>query len=113
MEATVNAADVDAVVIATPIDLRRIMKIKKPCVRVRYELQEMSIFIITASSRFWTVPAGLPSMVEKAVEVQMPALALTDHGNLFGQSNSIRGAARQEWCRSSAARPMSRRGAVR
>lgn len=41
MEATVNAADVDAVVIATPIDLRRIMKIKKPCVRVRYELQEI------------------------------------------------------------------------
>ena len=41
MEATINAADVDAVVIATPIDLRRIMKIKKPCVRVRYELQEI------------------------------------------------------------------------
>lgn len=41
MEATVNAADVDTVVIATPIDLRRIMKIKKPCVRVRYELQEI------------------------------------------------------------------------
>ncbi len=41
MEATINAAEVDAVVIATPIDLRRIMKIKKPCVRVRYELQEI------------------------------------------------------------------------
>ncbi|HWO56005.1 MAG TPA: cyclic 2,3-diphosphoglycerate synthase [bacterium] len=41
MEATINAADVDAVVIATPIDLRRIMKIRKPCVRVRYELQEI------------------------------------------------------------------------
>jgi len=41
MEATINAADVDAVVIATPIDLRRIMKIKKPSVRVRYELQEI------------------------------------------------------------------------
>lgn len=41
MEATVNAADVDTIVIATPIDLRRIMKIKKPCVRVRYELQEI------------------------------------------------------------------------
>ncbi len=41
MEATINAAQVDAVVIATPIDLRRIMKIKKPCVRVRYELQEI------------------------------------------------------------------------
>jgi predicted GTPase len=41
LAATINAADVDAVVIATPIDLRRIMKIKKPSVRVRYELQEI------------------------------------------------------------------------
>lgn len=41
LAATINAADVDAVVIATPIDLRRIMTIKKPSVRVRYELQEI------------------------------------------------------------------------
>jgi predicted GTPase len=41
LAATINAADVDAVVIATPIDLRRLMKIKKPSVRVRYELQEI------------------------------------------------------------------------
>ncbi len=39
--ATINAADVDTVIIATPIDLRRLMKIKKPTVRVRYELQEI------------------------------------------------------------------------
>ena len=41
MEATINAALVDAVIVATPIDLRRVMKIKKPTVRVRYELQEI------------------------------------------------------------------------
>ncbi len=41
LEATINASDVDLVVIGTPIDLSRIMKIKKPYQRVRYELQEI------------------------------------------------------------------------
>ncbi|MFO7587351.1 MAG: cyclic 2,3-diphosphoglycerate synthase [Gemmatimonadota bacterium] len=38
---TIAAADVDAVVIGTPIDLRRLIEIDKPSVRVRYELQEI------------------------------------------------------------------------
>lgn len=41
LERTINAVDCDAVVIGTPIDLSRIVKIKKPTVRVRYELQEI------------------------------------------------------------------------
>ena len=41
LEATINASDVDLVVIGTPIDLTRIMKINKPAQRVRYELQEI------------------------------------------------------------------------
>lgn len=41
LQATINASDADSVVIATPIDLRRLVKIKKPCTRVRYELQEI------------------------------------------------------------------------
>ena len=41
LEKTINASDVDVVVIATPIDLRRIVKINKPCVRVTYDLQEI------------------------------------------------------------------------
>ena len=41
MEATINNADCDAVVIATPIDLNRIVKIKKPNTRVYYNLQEI------------------------------------------------------------------------
>jgi predicted GTPase len=41
LEATINNSDVDMVVIATPIDLNRIMRIKKPSQRVRYELQEI------------------------------------------------------------------------
>jgi predicted GTPase len=41
MEATVNAVDCDAVVVGTPIDLARIMKIQKPNTRVFYDLQEI------------------------------------------------------------------------
>ena len=41
LEATINASDVDLVVIGTPIDLTRIIKINKPFQRVRYELQEI------------------------------------------------------------------------
>ncbi|MEZ4388325.1 MAG: cyclic 2,3-diphosphoglycerate synthase [Candidatus Krumholzibacteriia bacterium] len=41
LEATINAVDCDAVVIGTPIDLNRIIKIKHPTVRVGYELQEI------------------------------------------------------------------------
>ena len=41
LEATINQADVDMVIIGTPIDLKRIIKINKPAQRVRYELQEI------------------------------------------------------------------------
>lgn len=41
LEETINRAEADTVVIGTPIDLRRIVKINKPAVRVRYELQEI------------------------------------------------------------------------
>ena len=41
LEETINNTDCDCVVIATPIDLRRIIKINKPAVQVSYELQEI------------------------------------------------------------------------
>ncbi len=41
LEATINKTDCDTVVIATPIDLNRIVKIKKPTVKVGYDLQEI------------------------------------------------------------------------
>jgi len=41
LEKTIDKADVDLVIIGTPIDLNRVMKIKKPNQRVRYELQEI------------------------------------------------------------------------
>ena len=41
LEATINKVDCDTVVIATPIDLNRIVKINKPTVKVGYDLQEI------------------------------------------------------------------------
>ena len=41
LEATINKVPCDAVIIGTPIDLNRIVKIKKPTFRVMYELQEI------------------------------------------------------------------------
>ena len=41
LEATIRKADVDLVVIGTPIDLTRVIKLDKPSQRVRYELQEI------------------------------------------------------------------------
>jgi predicted GTPase len=52
LEATINAADVDVVVIGTPIDLTRLLQINKPSQRIRYELQ----------------PIGTPTLEEIIVE---------------------------------------------
>jgi len=41
LEATINRTECDAVVIGTPIDLNRIIKINKPTTRVYYDLQEI------------------------------------------------------------------------
>lgn len=54
LEETINATPCDLVIIGTPIDLSRILKINKPTVRVRYDLREKT-------------PDVLRSMIEKAV----------------------------------------------
>ena len=41
LETTINNTECDAVVIGTPIDLNRIVKIDKPNTRVYYDLQEI------------------------------------------------------------------------
>jgi predicted GTPase len=41
LQDTINATPCDLVIIATPIDLRRVLKINRPTQRVRYELQEI------------------------------------------------------------------------
>ena len=40
---TIEKVPADLVVIASPIDLRRLIEIKKPAMRVRYELQEIGV----------------------------------------------------------------------
>ncbi|MCL2764206.1 MAG: cyclic 2,3-diphosphoglycerate synthase [Treponema sp.] len=41
LSATIEKTDCDSVIIATPIDLERVIKINKPCTRVEYSLQEI------------------------------------------------------------------------
>ena len=41
LETTINNTDCDSVIIATPIDLNRIIRINRPNTRVYYELQEI------------------------------------------------------------------------
>jgi predicted GTPase len=40
LERTINRVPCDAVVIGTPIDLRRVIRIRKPSTRVQYSLEE-------------------------------------------------------------------------
>ncbi|MBS4029235.1 MAG: GTPase, partial [Ignavibacteriales bacterium] len=42
LEKTINKVPCDAVIIGTPIDLSRIIKIEKPSTRVRYDLEEIT-----------------------------------------------------------------------
>jgi len=41
LKQTIEATDCDTVIIGTPIDLRRLLKVNKTTVRIRYELQEI------------------------------------------------------------------------
>ena len=60
LEETIRRTPADVVVIGTPIDLTRVLKIDKPAVRVRYELQE-------------TKPGVIEEMVAEAIGVQVNA----------------------------------------
>ncbi len=57
LEATIAATPVDVVVIATPFDITEVIRIDKPFVRVRYELEELGepslTTAITEFSRQW------------------------------------------------------------
>lgn len=57
LEATINASPAEVVLVATPIDLGRLLRLDKPAVRVRYDLREHD-------------PAALRGAVERAVETQ-------------------------------------------
>ncbi len=43
LETTINAADCDAVVAGTPIDLGGLLKLNKPVVRIRYRIEEVDV----------------------------------------------------------------------
>ena len=42
LEETINRTPCDLVLLATPVDLRRILHLNKPCVRVGYEVEELT-----------------------------------------------------------------------
>jgi predicted GTPase len=42
LERTINGVDCDLVLIATPVDLRRLINIKQPNCRVHYEFEDSS-----------------------------------------------------------------------
>lgn len=42
LEITINATPADVLLVATPIDLRNVMRVNKPIVRVTYDLQELT-----------------------------------------------------------------------
>ncbi len=48
LEETINRVECDSVVVGTPIDLGRILKINKPSTRVQYELQEIGANTVEA-----------------------------------------------------------------
>jgi predicted GTPase len=43
LEKTINSSDADLVLIGTPIDLGRLLKLNKPALRVTYETDEKAI----------------------------------------------------------------------
>ena len=51
LEATINAVDCDLVIVATPIDLTRILKINKPFQRIGYRLEEEGNDLVDAVTR--------------------------------------------------------------
>jgi predicted GTPase len=54
LESTINATPCDAVIAATPIDLRRVVgNIRHPMDRVRYELQEIGHPTLTEILSRW------------------------------------------------------------
>ena len=53
LEETLRRADADVVVIGTPVDLRHVLRLNKPAVRVTYELQELTTPTLTELIEAW------------------------------------------------------------
>jgi predicted GTPase len=71
LEATIDRVPCDVVVVGTPIDLGRLIKIRKPVVRARYDLQEI----------------GQPDLAQVITDflrrVSMPAPGCARHGKVM------------------------------
>jgi predicted GTPase len=52
LEATINRADVDTVIVATPIDLSRLIRVNVPVARVTYEVEEEGSALVELLSTF-------------------------------------------------------------
>ncbi len=66
MEKTINRTECDSVIIATPIDLRRVVKIKKPATRVFYDLQEIGDPTVASVLKGFFKPAAKAKKVRKS-----------------------------------------------
>ncbi|GBD28729.1 Cyclic 2,3-diphosphoglycerate synthetase [bacterium HR31] len=53
LEETLLRAEADAVVVGTPVDLRRLLRLDKPAARVRYELEEVGSPTLADLLRSW------------------------------------------------------------
>lgn len=67
LEATINACECDSVIIGTPIDLRRIIKIDKPSTRVNYDLQSIGKPSFEDFVNDFLIEKGIDSGIEAMV----------------------------------------------
>ncbi|MBI3998236.1 MAG: GTPase [Armatimonadetes bacterium] len=58
LEETLRRADAEVIVIGTPIDLRRLLRLERPAVRVSYELEERTIPTLMDLIRSWLQTRG-------------------------------------------------------
>ena len=74
LEATIDQVPCDVVIVGTPIDLCRLVKIRQPVVRARYELQEI----------------GQPDLAQVITDflerLSIPAPACTRHGKVMAKA---------------------------
>ena len=56
----------------------------------------MSIYTYILNTQCWTVSANISRLIKRAKELEMPAIALTDHGTMFGVVDFFREATAAE-----------------
>jgi predicted GTPase len=68
LEVTINSCDCDAVVIGTPIDLNRVIDIRKPSTRVFYDLQSIGKPSLEEVVEGFLLKQNLKTQIEELVE---------------------------------------------